>query len=96
MYLRSGIPLLPAANCDCELYSIYLLQSILGLGLKRALMSNFVDFFKSLKKRHSHLLVLKDNSAERFYINVGWQRGPTLKLKLHGSTFQENSHVFDI
>ena len=96
-FLHAGPARTPVENSDFELFAIYVAKAAQGTGLGRELMNHFKRFGRKSGKKRAHLLVLKNNPAEPFYLHTGWRLSPMVfDLKLNGQSFQENSYVLDL
>ncbi|OIB02851.1 GCN5 family acetyltransferase [Paenibacillus sp. LC231] len=72
-----------------ELYAIYLLKEIQGMGWGRELFARLKEFLQKNGYRSLLVWVLEGNSAEHFYKHMGGQERRRKKIVIGGKTHTE-------
>lgn len=72
-----------------ELYAIYLLEEIQGMGWGRELFARLTEFLQKKGYRSLLVWVLEGNSAEHFYKHMGGQERRRKEIVIGGKTHTE-------
>ncbi|WP_314589866.1 GNAT family N-acetyltransferase [Paenibacillus terrigena] len=81
-FFHGGKSRQPELGYDAELYTIYLLQEVQGLGYGRRLFDTFVDALKHWNYCSCMVWVLADNPSLPFYKKLGGQVISSKEIKI--------------
>jgi GNAT superfamily N-acetyltransferase len=82
------------ANCDAELYAIYLLEEAQRARIGRDLLHELARTLREQGFRSMEVWVLARNSAREFYARMGAEYARSKEIEIGGATLMEMAYVW--
>jgi L-amino acid N-acyltransferase YncA len=82
------------ADCDAELYAIYLLEEAQGTKIGRDLLHELARTLSQQGFRSMEVWVLAKNPAKEFYARMGAEFAGSKEIEIGGATLMEMAYVW--